>query len=365
MITKSSRMLKASLSYYTGSIKTWQLEKKIVLDKAFFRTFNKNEKLCLLKAQEIFGAQADFVDGFKQKESFVVLLKNSTFLGNTGVLVQNSKIIVESILDIYRMAYSKVYRKPSFLKSKDKKGLYTSIIHLNYSNNFYHWNIDCLPRLFNIKRIPGNEDINFIIREDMPQYQREVLSFFMEKDPRLKPVYISESEKWNIEKFWLPSFLTSSQSGFMPKANIEYVRDTVLEGYDIGEGEGKKPIYISRKSAKKRKLLNEDKIEELLEKLGVKIIQMENLSFKQQLHEVNQADVVISPHGAGLSNILYTKNIKVVEIHPSNYVQTHYCMLSNACDHDYFCYIGEEMDSDKNYQINIEKFKKFITGVIQ
>ncbi len=38
--------------------------------------------MCLYKAQEIFGDGADFVNRYKQKDSFVVLLKNIFFLGN-------------------------------------------------------------------------------------------------------------------------------------------------------------------------------------------------------------------------------------------------------------------------------------------
>lgn len=360
-----TQILKSSFGYYAGAVRSWQLEAKIVVTKPFFKTFNEKEKECLSRAQEIFGAQADFLDGYKQKESFLAPLEDITFLGNTGIVVQNSKIIVESTMDISRMIYSKAYRKPKLLRSKTKKGIFTSILHLNYSNNFYHWNIDCLPRLYNIKMIPFTKEIHLIIHKNQPTYQKEILSFFIEKDPRLKPVYITNGEKWNLPEFWLPSFVTSGQSGFMPRENIDYVRSTILEGYGIQSSTKNKAVYISRRLAKKRKLLNEIEIEEYLSSIGVEIIYMESLSFKAQIEAIHNAKLIISPHGAGLSHVLYTISAKVIEIHPSNYVQTHYCMLSSACGHDYECFVGEKMDENKNYNVNLRTFKIFINRVFR
>lgn len=364
MKNKFLNSTKKCLNYYTAATRTWQLKNKVIIKNAFFHSFNINEKKCLERASEIFGNQADFTDGYKQKTSFVVALKKVSFLGNTGAVVDNTSIIIESVLDLTRLAFSSSFKTIKLLKPVNKKGVFTSIIHLNYSNNFYHWNIDCLPRLFNIKQIPSTEDINLIIHKDQPNYQKEVLSLFLKQDPRLKPVYISKKEKWHIEKYWLPSFLTNNQSGFMPKENIEYVKDTVISGFNIEPATNKRKIYISRSQTKRRKLLNESEIEEFLSQKGVEIIYAEKLSFKDQVRIFSEAELIISPHGAGLSNIIYSSDAMIIEIHPANFVQTHYCMLSSACNHNYNCFIANNLDSNKNFTIEINEFKNYMENEI-
>ena len=74
-------------------------------------------------------------------------------------------------------------------------------------------------------------------------------------------------------------------------------------------------VYISRKNATHRKLLNEDKVESLLEDYGFKTVQAESLSFKEQVLLFSSCSHLITNYGSGLSNVLFMQNnAKVLEL---------------------------------------------------
>jgi hypothetical protein len=88
-------------------------------------------------------------------------------------------------------------------------------------------------------------------------------------------------------------------------------------------------IYISRKKARNRVLTNEDQLIEGLRKLNFSIINLEDLDLAQQFKIFETAKIIVAPHGAGLSNIVFCKNCTVlVELASKNY---HILGFKNLC----------------------------------
>jgi hypothetical protein len=98
-----------------------------------------------------------------------------------------------------------------------------------------------------------------------------------------------------------------------------------------------KRIYITRKNAGHRKILNEDELIEML--LGYEFIVVDPgaLSFQEQINVFSDAGVVISPHGAGLTNIVFAKKLNLlVEIFSSGFQdQSAYSHLARHLDVTY------------------------------
>ena len=81
-------------------------------------------------------------------------------------------------------------------------------------------------------------------------------------------------------------------------------------------------IYISRKLAPKRKIANESDLEEVLfNKYGFQIIYLEKLSLMEQIKCFMNSKLIVAPHGAGLSHLIWlTGNEKLIELFPT-YIQ--------------------------------------------
>ena len=62
-----------------------------------------------------------------------------------------------------------------------------------------------------------------------------------------------------------------------------------------------KKVFISRKDAPKRRIINEDKIFALFEQQGFVRYEMSKLSILDQILIMQNADIVVGEHGAGLN----------------------------------------------------------------
>ncbi|MFN3188821.1 MAG: glycosyltransferase family 61 protein [Candidatus Paceibacteria bacterium] len=63
-------------------------------------------------------------------------------------------------------------------------------------------------------------------------------------------------------------------------------------------------IFISRKKAKSRKIVNEDELFSRIKGYGFISVCMEEYSLREQIEMVNGADFVIGPHGAGMAHMV-------------------------------------------------------------
>jgi hypothetical protein len=69
-------------------------------------------------------------------------------------------------------------------------------------------------------------------------------------------------------------------------------------------------LYVTRKNAGTRQLLNEEKVIERLLPYDVSITENEKLSIIEQVVAFSQAEFIVGPHGAGLTNAVFAKNPK-------------------------------------------------------
>lgn len=322
--------------------------------------FNEQEHAFLQQSAESFNYSLDYTLGYRVKPAFLVTLHDVTFLGNSGAVVQDGKVVVESVFDVGRLAKSPAFKTPAFMVPKVKKGIYTSVLHLPWAaNNNYHWFFDCLPRLFFLlQEVKGQ--FNLIMRHDLPAYQHETLQFILRQHPNVNVVYIGKHDKWQVEKFILPSYLSNAQSGYLPLPISLWLRENIWKGYEIGLAEKKQRIYISRSKAKTRRLLNEQELLPLLENYSFKIIRAEELSYRQQVQLFYNTEAVIAPHGAGLTNLLFSERCKVLELHPANIIKPHYFLLSKGLGFDYDAAIGSAGDAQDNFTVDVAQVAQWL-----
>lgn len=324
--------------------------------------FAEHEQAFLERSAATFNYSLDYTFGYRVKPQIIVKLQDVTFLGNSGALVQDGKVVVESVFDVSRLSKSSAYKTPALLLPKYKKGLYTSVLHLPWAkNNNYHWFFDCLPRLYFLLQ-QTQEPISIIMRRDLPAYQHDTLQFILQKYPEVKVEYIGKHEKWQTEQFILPSFVSNAQSGYLPMPVSRWLREHIWKGYKVQSTERKR-IYISRSNAKTRRILNEQELLPLLANYNFELIRAEELSYQQQVQLFYNAEAVIAPHGAGLTNLLFSEQCKVLEFHPADLVKTHYFLLCKGLRFSYASIIGTEGDALENYTINVQQVEDWLQSL--
>lgn len=125
------------------------------------------------------------------------------------------------------------------------------------------------------------------------------------------------------------------------------------EALGISRREHKRNIYICRKDARVRKITNESKLIERLERKNFTIVAPGQLSFRNQVELFANARCVVGAHGAGLTNMMHMKpGGRVIELFGDNYVQGAYMWMSRLMGHDYMYSIAPSTGSHQNIYLN-------------
>lgn len=236
-----------------------------------------------------------------------------------------------------------------------------------WNGNYFHWVTDMLPRVQAIllHQQIHNCKVKVLIEKDYKPYQKDSLLLLGIKEENI--IYW-EGKKTLVKEFILPSFRkgwkdTEKVYRFNSMSSLKWVRDTILSQKEFNNIYPPK-IYISRSKANGRHILNEAELLNILKDYNYHIYYLEDLSFEEQVVLFSKATHVISPHGAGLTNLCWGDNIKVLEIFSAKVFNNSFSEISRAYGHDYYCMEGEKsagLDWDSDILINIEQFKTLLS----
>lgn len=129
-------------------------------------------------------------------------------------------------------------------------------------------------------------------------------------------------------------------------ATLRWIRNRILSNVSVGEQSFPNRVYISRSDAIRRRVLNEDTLMSTLEPLGFTKVVLSELSFRDQVRLFDGAEVVVGAHGAGLTNILYSTDVDVVELLTSEGASEHFFVLANELNHSYEFVLCDPVSDD-------------------
>ena len=123
----------------------------------------------------------------------------------------------------------------------------------------------------------------------------------------------------------------------MPKWIIVWLREKFLKKAEYKFVN--KKIFIDRSDSKFNhcKIINSDEVWNFLKIKGFRKYKLTEMNFINQLGLFNNASIIIGAHGAGLSNIIFSKvGCKIIEIKPKNHSNKFFSRVSqiNNLNHD-------------------------------
>jgi len=245
------------------------------------------------------------------------------------------------ILSFIQNKNLKITKLLPFVSEPEKISGVCSVIRITgvgvRQKNYYHVLVDSLPRLYllNQPEYQNIDEIKLLFSSKPTTLERFYIKKLAPKNVQITVIDNPES-LYLIDKLIFPSYLSSADCGYLPSVYIEYFRDKVLP-----KRESKKVnlIFISRIKASSRRLINEDEIFESLSPYGFERYILEDLSIEAQIELFYDAEYVVGIHGAGLTNILFSHQIKVLELFPSEFCELHYYYLAKSLGHTYgYCH---------------------------
>lgn len=275
---------------------------------------------------------------YQSPETFIITVTNGRVFGE-GVVITPDNLVLRDV----SLAMGYPQDKHPILEEGNLPRYQSidqniAVISSQDSYGYFHWLFDILPRLFILRKVYGEEDIDLYYVENKKNFQREWLEIVDIPSHKILPAH----NKCHIQasKLIVPSL--PGNTGNMTKASCSFLKN-LAEKKVIKFTSGKKRrIYISRRDARYRNVRNENDVISILEKLGFEVFALSNLSVVDQINLFSNASVIVAPHGAGLSNLVFAEpSTKVLEFFAPEYVNVCYWTLCEQCNLTYYYLIGQ------------------------
>ena len=309
--------------------------------------------------------------------------KKNVFISHEGLVYKNLRLVSNSMFNIkgnldstFYFEFWKLVTEQFFVstygRSLKKINLTKSeYIHI-YTKwfGYFFWITDSLPKL--IKTSSEHKNIKLIYPERWlkNRFINESLKMF----PNIDKEVVEKDTHLQVKYLLLPE--TRQWSNAIDPKEIKLIKEFVFNYINNNPSVIKKRleyenIYISREKAKRRKISNQKKVDELLRKFNFKKVCFEDYNFFEQVEIVKNAKNIIGVHGAGLVNLVFKKNFgNVLELSPkpkkSFEMRIPFWRISNCIKNKYFiqfCDVDKLVNNevyDSNINVDIKELENNI-----
>ena len=202
-----------------------------------------------------------------------------------------------------------------------------------FSNGFFHWIGDVLPRLEALATTAPAElaERRLVVpaMADFPYVAPSLAPYGIES-----PRFLGRNESARCaELLVLPPV---APTGNYRPALMRSLRERFRAHF--GAGKPARRLFISRAEAPWRRVTNETELAPALERLGFERVVLERLSFEEELRLVASASIVVGNHGAGLTHMAWmSPGTRALELRRrGDGANNCYYSLASALDIEYF-----------------------------
>ncbi len=278
---------------------------------------------------------------YSYPNTFVATIPFGRVWGDGFIVTPDNYLLNDVSIDFKdKNGYSSIFRDWRLSHITEYEGRVV-VLSTDGGNIYYHWLFQLLPRFELVRR--AGIDLSgvdyFVINGLNKSFQRESCEILGIDSTRI--IQSCEVHHLRAKELIVPSIPLSG--GCFRPWMCQFLKDTFLTGRDDGnlKSVGRR-LYISRSLASYRRVLNENEVIKYLRLRGFEEITFERLSVQQQAATMAVAEVVVAPHGAGLSNLVFcAPGTKVIEIFSPELVIGFFWKLSNQLGLDYYYFLGK------------------------
>jgi hypothetical protein len=169
--------------------------------------------------------------------------------------------------------------------------------------NYYHLLIDSLPRIL------------FSLNAFCPAARILVTQFQAARLKRGRGDLLTQMGNiFELDKYLdiAKGDLLHVERAIIPKQRVRFIGSVMQIFQDVaarsGAARSQRRVYISRRLATARRVINEESVISVLQEFGFQPVCLEQMAFEEQINVFRGSDVIIGPHGAGLANIVFSKS---------------------------------------------------------
>jgi len=279
-------------------------------------------------------------------EAKLYFLPQARVMGREGVVVsRDNRVIREFMFPPRAGAWNELscFIEPAFGPPAKAVGWYATI---NYgtSFNYFHWLLECLPRMSLMEKfIPILDGV--VVPENILPFHRDSLALLGIPENKLIPC--ARTFNTQFENLFVPKYFARDNP---PRWLHAWYKGKFL-GPRLQELESlpRLKLYITRADAGTRRCTNDDEIYGLLAKDGYERVALASMPFIEQAMLFYRADTIVAHHGAGLANLVFCRpDTKLREIFTKYWLAPCFFALAHSIGMSYDHVIAESDDSPEH-----------------
>lgn len=192
-------------------------------------------------------------------------------------------------------------------------------------NNYYHWTIECLIRIRLLEKYGADtgEYPTLLVPADRPTWMDESLAIIG---------YKGEINSWDGGIAKVNTLVVPTFPDPIP-IECFWLRDR-MRSKELTVDDGSERVFVARDDATVRRVSNRDTVERVLSKFNIKKYILSEMSVREQIDLFSHAELVVGPHGAGLTNIVFGEDLTLIELFGDKMMAT-FDRLAENMGHEY------------------------------
>jgi capsular polysaccharide biosynthesis protein len=240
-------------------------------------------------------------------------IADAILTGDQGfVFLQDGRFFAPSLFPNHERVGLYKIRRPIRALARKFKG---AVFHLTGPNheNRGHFMLDHLPRLLAARGLLSEiGDYQILLTGHHIRWQREHLRMLGFPDDRL---IACDAGTLQVERLLHVRF-ASHQSSIAPPAKLHELRDCAGRYAEAEDQPAGPPVFLTRRDAPNRRLLNEERIFAAAKSLIPNLIEVKltGMPLKEQIRLFRRTPLILSPLGQASCNIVFSKGCTILNL---------------------------------------------------
>ena len=319
--------------------------------------------------------------------------RNVCFLAESDFIISDNKVVWDK--RNYPMFPKMIPQDKDLIRFDEKTVLISidkEIIELGkvfsmcgvHSIVWSHFLVQYLPKLYYFTQYAENQDeqITIILPDYTDKHVIEVVDYYLNRIKNINRITLKNNQSTHCKKlYYIESMSMISDHEtydtyidfFVPDCVTDFLRSVFvpdcIQRYGIENKVQKNKLYVVRKNADYRNLLNIEEIEEFFKSEGYQFVEPHLLSMKQKIELFYNATEVAGPYSAGFSNIQFcrpgTKICLLSNIQRGFETYLSYFVNQNEIRFVAVTGVDSENNSHSDYEIPLEKVKRAYDAILK
>jgi capsular polysaccharide biosynthesis protein len=160
-----------------------------------------------------------------------------------------------------------------------------------------------------------------------------------------------------VKKLVIPSYPKFDREDLpVAPSLLLWLRERLLSSINVNKSNKKPYVFISRKdSSKQARIANESEISQALSIYDFDTVVLGELELDQQIALFANAKIIVATHGAGLTNLMYSTNPKVIEIFPPGSFRKTFYALTHVVKGSYMAIVAQKRNENGAWCVDINQ----------